>query len=122
MLFRSDFGDFHIVGVIENQGTDTYYTSLLGGVYDANGLVVDAGTVSVPLYIKAGEVVPFDVSYWNLVSWNDEISASIDTFTVQIDPYWTYTVDYDLVDLTNVTTTKDERSSGKDQPGRHTGQ
>ena len=111
--YFDDFGDFHIVGVIENQGTDTYYTSLLGGVYDANGLVVDAGTVSVPLYIKAGEVVPFDVSYWNLVSWNDEIAASIDTFTVQIDPYWTYTVDYDLVDLTNVTTTKDERSSGQ---------
>ena len=75
--------------------------------------VVDASNASFPLYLKPGDVIPFDISLWNVVNYDDDLAATVTRYTVQSDPYWTYTVDYDLVELTNVTLTKDERSSGQ---------
>ncbi|HNT53855.1 MAG TPA: hypothetical protein PKG95_04030 [Anaerolineaceae bacterium] len=111
--YFDDYGTFHIVGTYENQGSDTYYTSLLAGLYNEQGLVVDASNASFPLYLKPGDVIPFDISLWNVVNYDDDLAATVTRYTVQSDPYWTYTVDYDLVELTNVTLTKDERSSGQ---------
>ena len=97
--YFDEWDDFHIVGTLTNQGDVTYYTSLVAGLYDSDEMVLDAGTSSVSAYLAPGETVPFDISYFSVLGFDDTYRDSLSTFTVQIDPYWTYEVDYQLVDL-----------------------
>ncbi len=70
------------------------------------------------MYILPGETVPFEISYFYILEEGDNMDR-FETFTVQIDPYWTATRwTYDLVDLavTNEDVTYD--SSHVDDQGR----
>ena len=98
--YLDEWDSFHLVGTLTNETEDNvvYSTSLITGLYDGNGVVLDARTSSVPMYILPGETVPFEISYFYILEEGDNMDR-FETFTVQIDPYWTYEVDYDLVDL-----------------------
>lgn len=106
--YFDDMGSFHIVGTLENRDPNrTFSTYLLAGLYDANGVVVDAVSTSLPMYITPGQLMVFDTTYFSVVDWYQSQADLVDTFTVQLDPYWTYESPYDVVALeaTNVNQT-----------------
>jgi hypothetical protein len=98
--YFDSMGSFHIIGRIENRDPKrSFSTYLLTGLYDANGVVLDAVSSSLPMYIEPGQMVAFDATYFSVVDWYQSQADLVDTFTVQIDPYWTYESPYDVIML-----------------------
>ena len=103
--YFDDYGDFHIVGTLENGSSEIYTAYLVTGLYDENNVVLDAVSSSVAIYLEPGAIVPFDVTYFSVVGYNPAQADRVDTFTVQIDPYWTYESPYEVVTLTSINAT-----------------
>jgi len=98
--YFDSMGSFHVIGSIENRDPKrAFSTYLLTGLYDANGVVLDAVSSSLPMYIQPGQIVPFDATYFSVVDWYPSQADLVDTFTVQIDPYWTYESPYEVIEL-----------------------
>jgi len=83
-------GSYHLIGLLTNNGKDTMNVSVVGGLYAKDGTVLDADTFSVPIYLEAGQTIPYDLAYFGSVSKNADEGKRIDSYTVQVDPYWTY--------------------------------
>jgi hypothetical protein len=87
--YFDEYNDFHVVGTVENRGTETYAPDLVTGVYDANGNVLDTSSLGMAFYVEPGKTVPFDATYFNIVGWSEDTANRLDRYTVQVDPYWT---------------------------------
>ena len=82
---------FHLIGEITNNSDLSLSVSLVAGIYDADGNVLDAAITDLPLFsISPGQTMPYDFSYWGPL--NDKASAldMAASYTVQWDPYWTW--------------------------------
>lgn len=101
--YFDEWGDFHVVGTLENGSNVKYSTYLVTGLYDENGVVLDAASSSLPMYLDPGAVIPFDATYFSSVGWNDAQAERVDNYTTQIDPYWTYEAAYETVMMTSYT-------------------
>ncbi len=104
--YFDDWGDFHVVGTLENGSDVRYSTYLVTGLYDEFGVVIDAASSSMPMYLEPGQVIPFDATYFSSVGWNDGQAERVDNYTTQIDPYWTYEAPYETVALKTFTVTE----------------
>jgi hypothetical protein len=87
--YFDEYNGFHVVGTVENRDLTAHAVELVAGLYDASGVVLDTASLSMAYYVEAGKTVPFDCTYFNIVSWNDDYANRVDSYTVQMDPYWT---------------------------------
>lgn len=104
--YFDDWGDFHVVGTLENGSDVRYSTYLVTGLYDDAGVVIDAASSSMPMYLEPGQVIPFDATYFSSVGYIDAQAERVDNYTTQIDPYWTYEAPYETVALKTFTVTE----------------
>lgn len=88
--YFDDYGSVHLVGIVSNEGTETVNTSVVAGLYAEDGTCLDASYTYMPYAVKPGESVPFDVTYFSSVNYNDEQAALVDTYTIQVDYWATY--------------------------------
>lgn len=113
------WGNFHLVGEVTNNSDKYLNVSLVAGVYDETGNVLDASSKSLPVSsIAPGETIPYDFSYWGPI---DTVKGTYDkakTYQVMVDWYWTWESSTIMVDLT---TQKDQNSYDSDQ-GKFTGE
>lgn len=93
------YGSFHMVGTAYNTGTELMSVALVAGLYDADGVVLDAQSNTIPVYVGPDETVPWHISYFSNVNSNQDESDRIDSYTVQVDRYWTYETSFETVTL-----------------------
>jgi hypothetical protein len=103
-------GTFHIIGNATNNSSDTLTTQIVAGLYDKDGIVLDAYSTSSPVNLAPGEVMPYDVSTFANVNNNTDEAKRLDHFTVQIDDYFTFPSSIETVALksTNDKVAKDD--------------
>ena len=97
--YFDEVDNFHIIGRVTNGSTEKVRAQLIGGVYGADGVALDATWSVVPLIIDPGATVPFDLSSFNNVNWNLKLSSQIQGFTVRVDPSFTYVPTWEVVPL-----------------------
>ena len=108
--YFDDSGAFHIVGNITNKSTDILTTQIVAGLYDKDGVVLDAYSTSSPVNLAVGEVIPYDISNFPNVNGNQSEANRLVHSTVQIDDYFTFPSSIETVPLksTNDKTAKNE--------------
>lgn len=95
------YDSFHLVGEITNNADEYLTLSLVAGIYDADGNVIDAATTDIPTFsIAPGETLPYDFQYWGPLNYKSGTTDSASSYTVQWDPYWTWTSTTEYNDLT----------------------
>jgi hypothetical protein len=119
------YGSFHLVGEVTNNSEETLSIELLGAIFDANleenpdAKVIDAASTSPPIYgVAPGMTAPFDFDFWgplNNKSGTPDLAAY---YTIQWDPYWTWTSTTEYTDLT----TDNDINDFDDYGGKFTGQ
>lgn len=92
-------GGFHLVGTVTNNGTETLTANVVAGLYGADHIVLDAESTGTSLYLTPGVGVPFDLSSFSSLNFDPDRIKLVDTYTVQIDPYWTFPASSDIVTL-----------------------
>ncbi|MGH2522988.1 MAG: FxLYD domain-containing protein, partial [Anaerolineales bacterium] len=100
--YYDNFGSFHLVGTVTNNGDQFLSISLVAGLYAGDGTVLDASTLSVPFYLGEGESAPFNFEYFSNVNGNSDEAEKLDSYTVQVDPYWTYEPGTEVVALETI--------------------
>jgi len=97
--YADEYGDFHIVGTITNNSQETLQSLVMAGLYDADGITLDADYTFVSVAILPGDVIPWDISSFSSVNSSDSEAARVDTFTYQVDMYSTYSTSTEYVSL-----------------------
>ncbi|MFN2150341.1 MAG: FxLYD domain-containing protein [Anaerolineales bacterium] len=94
------YNSFHLVGEVTNSDNEFLTISLVAGIYDADGNVIDAATTDIPTFsIAPGETLPYDFQYWGPLNYKSGIIDAASSYTVQWDPYWTWTSTAEYNDL-----------------------
>lgn len=88
--FVDTLGYSHLVGEVVNNGDEVMNVRLVGGLYNAEGNVIDVDYNSVPVPLNPGETLPFDFTTFSATNYNAALRDETASFTVQVDPYWTY--------------------------------
>ena len=82
--------EYHLVGTVTNNSEELLTTVLVGGLYDKDGVVLDAYATITDVNIAPGETIPFDINYFDNVNSNSDEAARLDSYTVQPDPFNTF--------------------------------
>jgi len=99
-FYVDTFGFFHLVGEITNDSTENLDIELVAGLYDEADSVLDAASTGLAIYAVApGETLPYDFAYWGPVTYKDGILNSVNSYSVQWDPYWTWTSSTEYVSI-----------------------
>ncbi len=97
--YFDDYGHYHLVGTVKNNSGDMLHVALVGGLYDKDGVVLDADSEGLLLDLPGGETLPYDLSGFYSLNENKDIADLLDHYTVQIDPYGTYQSLFEVVTL-----------------------
>jgi hypothetical protein len=94
------YGSFHLVGEVTNNNSEFLTLSLVAGIYDVDGNVVDAATTDIPTFsIAPGETLPYDFHYWGPLNYKTGTIDTARNYYAQWDPYWTWTSTTEHVEL-----------------------
>jgi hypothetical protein len=118
--YVDNYGQFHLVGELTNNGDKNIGVRLVATIYDKDNNILDASEVDTAISaVKPGETIPYEFNYWGpLDSKKGLFDDKADRFTVQVDPTWTWTTDTELLDLT----TKDDSNEWDEYQGTFKGQ
>lgn len=98
--YMDSYENFHLAGSITNNGTKNMYVSMVAGIYDGAGNVLDASSISLPVYyIAPGETLPVDFDIWGPMSYTDDAFGKAEEFLISVDYYWTYESYSELVTI-----------------------
>ncbi|HEX7567312.1 MAG TPA: FxLYD domain-containing protein [Anaerolineaceae bacterium] len=97
--YFDDLGAFHSIGNIINKSEDILTTQIVAGLYDKDGVVLDAYSTSSPVNLAVDEVMPYDISTFENVNGSPDEAKRLDHFTVQIDDYFTFPSSIETVPL-----------------------
>jgi hypothetical protein len=97
--FVDTLGYSHLVGEVVNNGDEVMNVRLIGGLYNSEGNVIDVDFNSVPVPLSPGEALPFDFTTFSATNYNTALRDETASFTVQVDPYWTYAAISDYASL-----------------------
>jgi hypothetical protein len=85
-VYEDEAGGIHLVGTVANNDQTPLTVYLVGGLYSADGTVVDADFNDVPFYTLAPEqTLPFELSDFDAASSGIEGQTEIDHARVMID-------------------------------------
>ncbi len=110
--YYSDDGRLHVIGAVTNNGSDLLNVALVAGLYDADGVTLDAATLSVPIYVVPGDSVPFSFDYFPNINANEDEANRVDNYTVQVDPYWTFESSTEVVALETLNDDNEDQGDG----------
>ena len=99
--YSDTYGSFHLVGEITNNHNEFLTLSMVAAIYDEDGNVLDAATTDIPTFtIAPGDTLPYNFQYWGALNYKNGTIDSASSYTVQWDPYWTWTSTSEYIDLT----------------------
>lgn len=88
--YYDEYGSAHLVGTVTNNSDTALSSLIVAGLYAEDGTVLDASYSFLPATIQPRLAIPFDISYFNSVNWNEEQAALVDHYSVQYDPWNTF--------------------------------
>ncbi len=98
--YQDTFGNLHLVGELTNEGESALNIRILAGIYDALGNVLDAAYYDIPIStLDSGESIPYDFDFWGPVNYTSDLLALADSYTIQVDGYWTWESDAEIIRL-----------------------
>ncbi len=98
--YLDSFEFFHLVGEVTNGADVPLKISLIAAIYDEAGNVIDADDLSLPFAaLSPGEQVAYDFDSWGPLSHKSDWHDRATSYSVQIEPYWTWNPDQPLVAL-----------------------
>jgi hypothetical protein len=95
-------GSAHLVGWVTNNSDQPLGSLVIGGLYSADGTVLDASYSFLSIPMKPGEAVPFNISSFGSVDYNNEQASLVSSYTAQVDTYFTSPPSGEFVDLSAV--------------------
>ncbi|HLF91476.1 MAG TPA: FxLYD domain-containing protein, partial [Anaerolineales bacterium] len=117
--YLDTFDNFHLVGQVTNNSDTTWNVRMVAGIYDAEGNVLDAAYVDLPINALApGTSSPYDFDFWGPLASTSDLFDQGDSYSIQVDAYWTWENATELIDLTTANDAKEFGSFG----GTFTGQ
>jgi hypothetical protein len=112
VFYSDEYGYYHLVGELINNGGQRLSISVIASVYAPDGRLIDVATGSGFLgAIEQGESDIFDVSYYRLIEYAGLEEGDALTYRVQVDSYLTYETSTELV-AGLVEGNEDQSSSG----------
>jgi hypothetical protein len=113
------FDGLHLVGEVTNDGDLTLNVNLIAAIYAADGTVLDASDISLPINaLPPGETLPYDFDFWGPINDTTGLLGQADRYTIQVDAYWTWETTTELI----VLTTQNDVNEFDDFGGEFTGQ
>ena len=101
--FYDVWDDFHLVGEVTNEGALPLDLNLIAAVYDADDNVLDVAEESLSINeLKPGESLPYEFDSWGILNYSNSIFDLAETYTIQIDRYWTWEATTRYADLTTI--------------------
>ncbi len=88
--YLDSFGDMHLIGSVTNNSSVELSVYLVAGIYDANGNVIDANSVYMPVPLAPGETLPYDFDIWGSVDYVSEAYAAASQYQIFFDWYSIY--------------------------------
>ena len=101
------FESLHLVGEATNNGDVSLSVRLVAAVYDAEGNVLDASFYDAPFSLAPGETIPYDFDFWGPLNYSPALLDMADSYTIQVDGYWTWETGIQYVDLTTTNDTNE---------------
>ena len=90
----------HLVGTLTNAEDVQLNLTIVAGIYDVDGTVLDAADATVLFSaIEPGEVLPYDFDFWGPLNYSAELRDMADSYTIQIDSYWTWDATAEMFEL-----------------------
>lgn len=80
---------FHLSGEITNKTDQNLLVSLISGIYDKRGYLLDVSRTTLPIPISTGETLPFHFIDWQVIDENNDYVEAAARYSVQWDPYST---------------------------------
>jgi hypothetical protein len=112
------FDSFHLVGLVMNHSDEVLSVSLVAGIYDDDGVVLDADTTTIPVYLSPGDSLPYSFDYFSSINSNADEAKRASSTVVQVDPYRTSPTSFEFV---NLESENDAGNSDGDEIWRFTG-
>lgn len=98
-IYFDQYGSAHLIGVMTNNSDQPLESMVVGGLYGADGTVLDSNYAFVPVPIRAGASAPFSISSFGSVSYNPNLASLVATGSAQFDPWFTSPPTSEFVDL-----------------------
>jgi len=92
-------GSAHLVGWITNNSDQLLDSLVIGGLYTADGTVLDSSYAFVPVPVKPAAETPFSISSFGIVENKFDQASLVSTYTAQLDPWRTAPPAYEFIDL-----------------------
>jgi hypothetical protein len=92
-------GSEHLVGWVTNNSDQSLDSLVIGGLYGADGTVLDASYSFLSIPMKPGEAIPFNISSFGSVDYSHEQASLVSSYTAQFDTYFTSPPSSEFVDL-----------------------
>jgi len=92
-------GSSHLVGWVTNNSDQPLDSLVVGGLYGADGTVLDASYSFLSIPMKPGEAVPFNISSFGSVDNSKEQASLVSSYSAQVDTYFTSSPSSEFVDL-----------------------
>ncbi len=119
IYYLDNFDDLHLVGEVTNSDDIPLNLTLVAGIYDAAGLVLDAASTTLSFgAIGAGETLPYDFEFWGPMNYAPDMLDLADSYTIQVDGYWTWDTTVELIEIS----TQNDANTFDEFGGEFTGQ
>ena len=99
-VYFDQYGSAHLIGWITNNSNQSLDSLVVGGLYSADGTVLDSSYAFVPVPIKPGAAAPFSISSFGSVNYNPSQASLVTTSSAQFDSWFTSPSSSEFVDLT----------------------
>lgn len=99
-LYFDQYGSAHLIGWVTNNSNQSLDSLVVGGLYSADGTVLDSSYAFVPVPIKPGAAAPFSISSFGSVNYNPNQASLVTTSTAQFDSWFTTPTSSEFVELT----------------------
>ncbi len=96
--YLDEFDRLRLVTTVANTGDKLLSVSLIAGLYDKDGVVLDASELTTAIYVAPGQTVPVTFESFTVNSLPEE-QALVDRTSLRVDPYWTYETGFETVAL-----------------------
>ena len=101
-LHDEDTGIFHLAGEIINAANQSLTVSLMAGIYDEQGFLIDVSITSLPFPIFSRETLPFSFTNWQVLNSDNRYQESAMNYSIQWDPQLTMPILNEYVHLKTI--------------------
>ncbi len=99
-IYLDKYDDMHLVGEVTNLNDVPLNLRLVAGLYDENGVVLDADYLDLAIDSLASQQTgSYDFDGWSVIRALPDLVDQVAYYSVQVDPYWTFKDEESYLDI-----------------------